>query len=358
MAVFRFVQRSRTMYFPPLRSLNSLANPGGPRWADVQLSAQELDALLRRMVMVVGWDDTLGESKVLGSGYLVGTEPDLIAITATHVLTEWADKVRPTRRHAFSGLKGDDEDLRRRLDDLVQQNLIRAVVRCKPAGTYCMCQVGSLTFTTSPRDIDVATMTLRGAKEANAGEFEAFAVDLDPGRWDGAVLIAGFVKGSWWTPPHEGEGTFRLAQSLVMRAGYSRGRVLEPPGFRCPMYQLNMPSMAGMSGGPVLALRTPTGDLPRIISSQSGMQVTAIGIVSRDYIAPSILIDGSDAGETWAVPIEDAYLLRLRWQGRSVYFGEVVRDGRIKSYGLRARSANVLEEGADRIALSFDSPDG
>src|ERR1700730_12628968 len=90
------------MYFPPLRSLNCLANPAGPRWADVQLSAQELDAVLRRMVMVVGWDDTHGEPRVLGSGYLVGTEPDLIAITATHVLTEWADSVRPVRRHAFS----------------------------------------------------------------------------------------------------------------------------------------------------------------------------------------------------------------------------------------------------------------
>ena len=261
------------------------------------------------------------------------------------------------RRHAFSGLEGDEDDLRRRLNDLVQRNLIRVVVRCVGAGTYCMCQVGSLTFTTNPRDIDVASMTLRGAKEAQVGEFESFAVDLEPRRWDGPVLMAGFVNGSWWTPPREGEGTFRLAQNLAIRAGYCRGRVLEPPGFRCPMYQLNMPSMAGMSGGPVLALRTVTGDLPGIISPQLGWQTTAIGIVSRDYIAPTILLDGSDAGETWAAPIEDAYLLRLGWRDRSMYFGEVVRDGRITSYGPRARTARVVEQEDGRVALGFDLPD-
>src|ERR1700687_4037742 len=109
----RLAPRLRTpMHFPPLRSLDLRSNPGGPRWADVQLSAQELDAFLRRMVMVIAWDDTTGSSRVLGSGFLVGAEPDLIAITASHVLTEWVDKVRPPRRHAFSGLHGDDEDLR------------------------------------------------------------------------------------------------------------------------------------------------------------------------------------------------------------------------------------------------------
>lgn len=345
------------MYFPPLRSIDLRSNPGGPRWSDVQLSQQELDAILRRMVMVIGWDDTTGVSCVLGSGFLVGTEPDLIAITASHILTEWADRVRPPRRHAFSGLHGDDEDLRNRLNQLVQKNLIRAALRCPTPGVYCICQVDSLTFTANPRQIDVASMKLRGAAEAGVTGFSAFPVDIEPGRWQGPVVIAGFTRGSSWEPPKDGEHTFRIQQNLVVRAGYSRGRIAEPPGFTSPMYQLNIPSEPGMSGGPVLALRSETGALPLIISPHAQIHSTAIGVVSRDCIAPTVLVDGSDPGETWATPIEDAYLLRLGWRDRSVYFGELVRDGRIKTYGPRALTAEVFDEPEGRIGLRFGSPD-
>ena len=343
------------MYFPPLRALDLLSNPGGPRWSDVTLATPELEALLRRMVMVVGWDDTVGESRVLGSGFLVGTEPDLIAITATHVLTEWADRVRPRRPHAFSGLQGDEEDLRNRLNELVQRNLIRAVLHGGPPGMYCMCQVDSLTFTTDPRSIDVACMKLRGAKEAGVTDFAAFSVDVEPGRWDGPVLMAGFIKGSSWAPPKEGERLFRLQQNLVVRAGYRRARVEEPPGFRCPMHQLNMPSEFGMSGGPVLAPRYPGGEPPRIASPHVPQIITtAIGVVSRDCIAENILLDGSDPGETWAAPIEDAWFLKLGWTDRNVRFGEVVRAGRIRSYGPLALTGEVTEElDAGRMTLRF-----
>jgi hypothetical protein len=345
------------MYFPALRSLDCRANPGGPRWANVRLAAGELDYILWRMAMIVAWDDRRGEARVLGSGFLVGTQPDLIALTATHVLTEWADKARPPGPHAFSGLQGDEDDLRRRLDELVQKNLIRVIVRCGPAGRSCMCQVGALTFTAHPRDIDVASITLRRPTEALPFEFHAFAIDVEPNRWDGEVLIAGFAEGSSWTPPPDDQNTFDLKQNLVVRAGYCRGRIAEPPGYRCPMYQLNMPSVAGMSGGPVLALRSETGERPRIISPEFVVQPTAIGIVSRDCIAPTVLIDGSDPGETWAAPIEDAYLLRLGWRDKSVYFGEVVRDGRIQSFGPRACTASIIDRPDGRVDLHFGLPD-
>jgi hypothetical protein len=346
------------MDFPPLRSLDLRTNPTGPRWSDVRLSAEELDAFLRRMVMIIGWDDTRGTSCVLGSGFLVGTEPDLIAITASHVLTEWADHVRPPRPHAFSGLHGDDEDLRKRLNDLVQRNLIRAALRCETPGLYCICQIDSLTFTANPRQIDVACMKLRGAAEAGVGGFSAFPIDVEPGRWEGPVLMAGFMKGSWWEPPTGDGQKFRLEQSFVVRVGYCRERVTEPPGFECAMYQLNMPSEPGMSGGPVLARRSQTGETPRIISPYAQIHPTVIGVISRDCIAPTVLFDGSDPGETWAAPIEDAYLLRLGWRDRSVYFGEVVRDGRIKSYGARALTAEVFDEPEGKIGLKFDPRHG
>jgi hypothetical protein len=107
----------------------------------------------------------------------------------------------------------------------------------------------------------------------------------------------------------------------------------------------------------VLALRSKSGELLRFISPHAQVYPTAIGVVSRDCIAPTVLVDGSDPGETWVTPIEDAYLLRLGWRDRSVYFGEVVRDGRIKSYGPRALTAEVFDEPEGRIGLRFGSPD-
>jgi hypothetical protein len=346
------------MHFPPLRSLGCLTNPAGPRWNDVALSTPELEALLRRMVMVVGWDDIVGEPRVLGSGFLVGIEPNLIAITAAHVLTDWANHVRPRRPHAFSGLQGDEEDLRKRVNDLVQRNRIHAVLHGGTPGMYCMCEVDSLTLTADSRTIDVACMKLRGAREAGVADFDAFSIDVEPGRWQGQVLMAGFVKGSWWEPPKHGEKLFRLQQTFVLRAGYCRGLVAEPPGFRNPMYQLNMPAEAGMSGGPVLALRHSRSASPRIVTAKPDLIPTAIGIVSRDCIAPTVLLDGSDPGETWVAPIEDAYFLKLGWRDRSMRFDDVVRDGRIRSYGTRALTATITEDEAEQKAtLSFETAD-
>jgi hypothetical protein len=340
------------MQFTPLRTI---ANPSGPRWSDVLLSTDEAEAVLRRMAMVVGYDDRDGKSMVLGSGFLVGTQPNLIALTATHVLTEWADKVRPPAAHAFSDLHGDGDDLRKRLNQLIQANLIRVVVHSRPAGRYHLCKVGSLTVTANPRDIDVSCMVLIPPKGAAPSDFDSFAVDVDPYSWDEPVLMAGFIGGMWKPPEFEDEA-FHLEQSFKVLAGHCRGLTKDPPRLRCPMYQLDMPSVAGMSGGPVLALRFPHGQ-PRIISPLAQIHATAIGIVSRDCIAPSILLDGSDPNETWAAPIEDAFLLRLGWKNTSVYFGDVVRDGGIRSYGRRALTATVFEQDQDHLAVRFDLPD-
>jgi hypothetical protein len=86
--------------------------------------------------MFVGYDDRGGEPVVPGSGFLVGTQPELIALTATHIFSEWAAKVRPAPRHALSDAEADGQILRDRLYELVNKNLIRAVVHCRPPGQY------------------------------------------------------------------------------------------------------------------------------------------------------------------------------------------------------------------------------
>jgi hypothetical protein len=99
------------LYFPPLLNI---ANPRGPRWSHVRLSPKEVDELFRGLVMIVGFNDRTGISEVLGTGFIVGVKPHVLVLTATHVITEWADKVRPPTGNSFAALFGDTDQPKRK----------------------------------------------------------------------------------------------------------------------------------------------------------------------------------------------------------------------------------------------------
>lgn len=340
------------MQFPPLLSA---ANPSGPRWSDVHLTTKEVDQLFRGLVMIVGFNDQTGVSEVLGSGFLVGVIPHLLVLTATHVITEWADKVRPPARNSFAALLGDT-GLRGRVQDLINANLIRAVVHCCPE-TYRLCKIASISITANPRVMDVSCLRLVPPANTKPQDFGSIRIDADSYPWDEPVLMAGFAQGSSWTPPAIEDQPFSLTQNMCVRVGYCRGVVEKPLGMTYPMFQLNMPSLPGMSGGPILALRYPNGR-PRIISSVPSIHTTAIGIVSRDYTTDPYLVDGSDPGETLAVPIEEAFSLKLALsRTENTYFAEAVQRRMIAYYGSRALSAQVkVGDAPDQVAVRFALP--
>jgi hypothetical protein len=302
--------------------------------------------------MVVGLNDHTGSSEVLGSGFLVGSVPHLLALTATHVVTEWADKVRPPAINTFAALLGDN-DLDKRVQELINANLIRTVVYCGPEG-HRLCKIGSISFTANPRTVDVACLRLVRPPNVRPQDIGAIRIDADEYTWDKPVLIAGFVQGSQWTPPEIEDGTVTLTQNMCVRAAFCRGLIEKPNGMTYPMFQLNLPSLPGMSGGPVFAFRYPNGR-PRVISTVPSTHLTAIGIISRDYITEPYLLDGSDPGETLATPIEDAYLLNLAFSSTDrMYLGDGVKSGVILSYGTRARTAQVKPTGTSgEIAIWF-----
>jgi hypothetical protein len=305
--------------------------------------------------MIVGFNDQTGVGEVLGSGFLVGSNPHLLALTATHVITEWADKVRPAARNTFAALLGDS-DLEKRVQVLINSNLIRAVLHCAHEG-YRLCKIASMSIMANPRVVDVACLRLIPPANLRPQDFGTIRVDADAYPWDEPVLMAGFVQGSNWTPPETEDAPFSLTQNMCVRAGYCRGVIERPLGMTYPMFQLNMPSLPGMSGGPVLALRYPDGR-PRIISSEPWIHTTAIGIISRDYTTEPYLLDGSDPGETLVAPIEEAFLLKLAFsRTESIYFAEAVQRGLIASYGTRARTAQVKAGDAPgEVAIRFVEP--
>jgi hypothetical protein len=337
------------VHFPPL--LNA-ANPRGQRWSDVQLNRKEVDQLFRGLVMIVGFNDRTGLSEVLGSGFLVGVLPHLLVLTATHVITEWADKVRPPAHNSFAALHGDT-DIRRRVQELINANLIRAIAHCSPE-TYRLCKIASISITADPRVTDVSCLRLVLPANTKPQDFGAIRIDADPYPWEEPVLMVGFTHGSRWTPPAIEDEPFDITQNMSVRVGCCRGVVEKPRGMTYPMFQLNIPSLPGMSGGPILALRYPNGR-PRVISSVPSVHATAIGVVSREYTTEPYLVDGSDPGETLAAPIEDAFYLKLAFsRGENLYFAEAVQRGMIESYGSRASTATVKAgELPGQVAIRF-----
>jgi hypothetical protein len=128
--------------------------------------------------MIVGFNDHTGESKVLGSGFLVGVLPHLLVLTASHVITEWADKVRPPAVNSFSALLGDTA-LRERVQKIINANLIRAVVHCGP-DDYRLCKIASISITADPRVIDVSCLRLIPPANTNPEDFRSIRIDADP----------------------------------------------------------------------------------------------------------------------------------------------------------------------------------
>lgn len=332
------------MYLPHLR----IIAPRDPRWAHVLLSEEEKRALSRVLVMVVGYDDRSDTPCVLGSGFMIATQPDLIALTATHVITEWIDKVRPPAAHAFRGLHGDQEDLLKRLDDIVQKHLIRVVVHCRAQGGYRLCKIGAMTVPPDPWDLDVACLRLRVPAWATHEDFDALPIDADPHAFDTPVIMAGWVKGSSWTPPEYEDHPFQLEQHIDVRAAFNLGPVKSPPPrFEDEMFRIDAPSEGGMSGGPLLAMRREPGS-DRLI-------LTAKGVISRDHIADAKTPAGeANPNETWVSPIEAALLLRYpSLPPEEGWLLDAVRAGSIRTYGRRVFSARLTLLDSNTVGLHW-----
>jgi|HubBroStandDraft_4_1064222.scaffolds.fasta_scaffold01791_2 hypothetical protein len=315
--------------------LRSIANPAAPRWAPVRISAEEARPISRAVIMLVAFNDCTGEPEVLGSGFMIATQPELVALTATHVITEWVDKVRPPAAHAFRGLHGDVDDLLRRIDDVVQKHLIRAVVRCRSQGGYRLCKLAALTLPPDPWDIDVACLRFRLPGWTTHPDFDALPIDADPHPFGTPVMMAGWVSGSWTLPEYE-DHPFNVNQELDVRAAFNLGPVTSPPPrFKGDMYPIDAPSEPGMSGGPLLAVRREHGSQRLIL--------TAKGVISRDRIAPAkTAADEANPNETWVSPIEHALLMRYPvLPPQSGWLLDAVRAGSIRSYGQRVFSARL-----------------
>lgn len=325
-------------------ALRDAALPAAPRWAPVELDREDALNVARHLIMVVGYNDIARKEQVLGSGFLVATQPELLALTATHVLTEWIDKVRPPRPHAFRGLQGDDDDLKKRVADVVEAGLFLAAIRCRAQGGYRLCAVKGVSLPFDPLNIDVACLRLELPRWAAREDFDSIPINAEICLPGGPMLIAGWAGGEWGLPDLEGH-PFPLSQRMVVRAAFNRGPIAAPRGYQNWMFLVDAPSEPGMSGGPLLVMD--------LLSAPGRVRLSARGVISRDCIAPPAdPADEGDPNQTWVSPIEAAFALRCPLP-QQILFWEAVRTGLVGSYGQRARQGSVTP-GPDEHSLRWD----
>jgi hypothetical protein len=92
---------STSMLIPPLYSATM---PFFPQWAPPNIGRPELSQLGRRLVVIVGVDQTEDVYKILGTGYIINVLNNLQILTASHVIQEFVNQVIDRPRSAFYGL--------------------------------------------------------------------------------------------------------------------------------------------------------------------------------------------------------------------------------------------------------------
>jgi hypothetical protein len=320
------------MKLPRLYSLN---HPDAPQWAEPELDESEVDALYESIISFVGYDprpDSNRKCVVLGSGVLIGIDETLVVVSAAHIFSWWVDQIMPPVRHALSRLQGDMEDLKNRLGQVMKNGYIKAFVNPRKPYEGCICDITGFSFNPNPYDMDVALVQLAIPTRVPIDEFRVLPIDSDPFPFNEPVLIAGFIGGGRSLGIGEDpfpRGLYELV--LTVRAGYVGELVNKPDGFRSPMYRVNIPSAPGMSGGPMILLRSESYLTPQIVP-------TTAGIISRSRIGTPFLLNHYEGGETWICPIASALCRKVYKDGGMQLLNDEVKQGTIPSYGRVARS--------------------
>jgi hypothetical protein len=338
------------MRFPPLFSI---AHPTGPQWATPALEPEELRGMMESLVAFVGYDDATNQIMGLGTGTIIAAHPEqLVILTACHGFIEWTDKVRPPKPHAFRGLAGDTEDLKARLHPLITAGRIRALVELN--GVPRFLKIGSFSAWSNPRAVDCAIVQIVLPEElrADAESCRAIPIDCDGFPFDEPVVLAGLLGLNYVGPdPFTVEA---IERQLCVRVGHVIELTDRPDGGSSSMFRAAIPTLPGMSGGPMLRLRRTIPGPSSLIKPIPTLLPTVVGVISRSRIGGLLDIHSCPEGDTWVTPISSTALLEVSdIEHGSVKIPEAIRRDWIASHGDAAKRMRVQIEG-DRWTVRYE----
>ena len=311
--------------------LYSTDNPGGSRWVDVQLSRPEANTLFRCLVAIVETENSSGDPpRLIGTGFIVGIDPDIIVVSAAHVLIEWLDReIQPRTGSVLPEHRFNDQQ--RRFQEAVNSHRLGAIILL--ANGPILCRMGELSVSSDLRACDIAVACLKPQSPLPPGSLRCrFALDADPFDFDDPVFFAGLVGHKDWRPriaPDGSKAIDRLYWNLRVRASRIVSYGDARPTHKRPMYRGEIPSASGMSGGPVYALRrTPTSGSTILYMPTADADLTPVGVIGV------ISGDALGGGHTWITPIKDVLDVPIVGiPGRNLTIREAAREKRIGTLG-------------------------
>jgi hypothetical protein len=319
-------------------SLFNNANPGAPRWAVPLLDPTETRDVSESVIMIVCPHPRTRAIAQWGSGVIVAAMDDSMwVVSAAHLFTDWIAINEHDLRAADTSPSAPFDA--RRLTHYIDEDIFRVVVNLDyPVGRR-VCKVDAISLPKDPAEADVALLRVRYPPGAGSSQVSALPLDFEAFPNWAPVVIAGYsgAEAHAGHDDHRWQGYGEAStRDLYCRVGHVAEWAERSSGMQAPMYGISIPSLQGMSGGPVILDRNFIDEVVRIIPRPSRFPLAVVGIVSRDG-SHAELPDSCRDGETWASPIAQALDLSVEegWTLRQA----IVR-GRIRAYG----SASVSRE--------------
>lgn len=302
-----------------LPDVRSESHPTAPPWVEYEFVNQlEYMAWKQCLAAVVGYDDRDGTLVLLGTGTIIGSTLELYVATATHVLIGFANYyLGALTPNPFFGK--DDLQLREqeRLKTLLKERKFKVVVETMEFGPQRILDVrGAAGGEEMGADCALLQCEIPDESTLNDFHFAPAVMDFEHPTQDESLIMTGFVKprgfeGKQWckVSVNETEKIDMFRSNMVTRVSRIVEATTEPgrvkPGFM--HWRVGMPSVDGMSGGPLIRLRGHRGRRPR--SEGESITATTVGLVSR--AAWDRPVNGSVEAEehTWITAIETLPIL-------------------------------------------------
>ena len=289
-------------------------------------------SLLRQVGIIYCADPYSAELHGLGACFRVHNSGDVaLCITAAHVLEEarkyakpawlrtrtladWPESARASLIAGFSVYFGD-----------------------LPYGPAPRVEGYSLNFET-----DLAHIVVRLPQAVVSPPPSVFAIDSDLYP-TGTKLVAACIADAHplETPAGEHGRAYAVNAAMELRAGTVTRSLVRGRLQKSPVYQTSIPTLPGMSGGPVF-----------LAPSSERQPMRVLGVISSDHSTEEAHLTPGTNGSSLVVPIGCAYAMQtsIEIDGQTAEFGTLCQTGAVIDLGSR-RDRIVVQRDGERFSL-------